>query len=175
MIPKSTVALYKSIKAPDSLQQLVEAKLDGAAPASKKKQPWAPVLAAAACVAIVIAAALPRRADHALSAGGVSIGTAPVVVAQSAQQQRSAFALAAQEPLIISLELPENAGASIAVSHGEIQQEEDPAGMHHEVRWVIPDASGDLRATLALTIDNNTATYTLHADAFGVWYMEKEQ
>lgn len=174
MIPKSTLALYNSIKAPDSLQQRIEAKLDGTAPVTKRKNRWAPILAAAACSAIIIAASLPQRSAPALSAGGVKIGTAPVVVAQSAGNQRALALMAASEPLSVLLELPAGTDAQCSVSHGEVLQEEDPAGKCDILRWVIADPQSEMTATLALTIENKTHTYTLHADAFGVWYMEKE-
>ena len=168
MIPESTAALYKSIKAPDSLQQRIDAKM-AETPAEKKKNRYLPILAAAACLAVVISLTVPRQAT--ISINGNTVGTTPVAIAQPAPMQR-AIALAAAEPLVIELELNSKKDAAITVTHGEIEKEDTANGSI--IRWIIADPQSYMAAKLALTINNRTTTYTLHADAFGVWYMEKD-
>ena len=62
-----------------------------------------------------------------------------------------------------------NKDAALTVSHGEVIR------TGNSIQWILPNPSYDLRANITLTIDRTTTTYTLHADDFGVWYMEKEK
>lgn len=167
MIPESTAALYRSIKAPDSLQQRIEAKT-AETPAAKRKIRYLPMVAAAACLAVVVSLSVPQQAT--LTIGGNTVGNSPIAAVQPAPMQR-AISTAAAEPLIVELELSKK-DAVIAVSHGTFEKEDTAKGCL--IRWSIDDAQSDMTATLALTIDNRTTTYTLHADALGIWYMEKE-
>lgn len=175
MIPQEAIAKYRSIRAPASLQETVMKKMAVDTPVipMKKRIPtWKPLLAAAACVAVIFIAGLPGRNGTRLSVDGTSIGAAPVEVSQSAFAPRT-FALAAAEPLILDLSVNQEISMpQTAVSHGEIVLD-DPVNGATTLQWIITDPQQTREATLTLNIKNHEAQYLLHADANGVWYLEK--
>jgi len=175
MIPQETIANYRSVRAPASLQETVMKKMAEGTPVismKKRNSTWKPLLAAAACVAVILIAGIPGRNGTRLRVDGTSIGAAPVVVSQPASAPR-AFALAAAEPLILDLTVNQEIGMpQTAVSHGEIVLD-DPVNGATTLQWIITDPQQTREATLTLNIKNREAQYLLHADANGVWYLEK--
>jgi len=174
MIPRETVNLYRSIQAPASLEETVRMKMQSAVPATpakKKHQSWKPMLAAAACVAVVLLAGVTGKSGTKLTMNGTTVGAAPVAV--SAPAAPRAIALAAAEPLVLELSLNQEIGQTQAqVSHGEIVLD-DPVNGATTLQWIITDPEVSEDATLTLNIKNQKTQYLLHADAQGVWYMEK--
>ena len=178
MIPQEALQQYRSIRAPASLQETVMKKMTEpvatAVPVKKTVTAWKPMLAAAACLAVIVTAALAGTGGTRLTADGTSIGAAPVAVSQPAGVAR-AFALAAEEPLVLELSVNQEVRQNqTAVSHGEVILE-DPVDGATRLQWIITDPSVTKEATLTLNIENRKTQYLLHADANGIWYMEKSK
>jgi len=175
MIPQEAIEKYRSVRAPASLQETVMKKMaepHPVIPIKKRNNTWKPMIAAAACVAVILLAGIPGRNGTRLTVDGTSIGAAPVAVSQPASAPR-AFALAAAEPLILDLSVnQELKKTQTAVSHGEIVLD-DPVNGATTLQWIITDPDQAQEATLTLNIKNREAQYLLHADANGVWYLEK--
>lgn len=175
MIPQETLNQYRSIRAPASLQETVMKKMtepQNNVLAKKTNTAWKPILAAAACLAVILTASLPGMKGTKLTADGISIGAAPVAITQPVNTAR-AFSLAAVEPLVLDLCVNhEIQNKQTNVSHGEIVLDDPVSGATH-LQWIITDPDETREATLTLNIKNRKTQYLLHADANGVWYMEK--
>ena len=176
MIPHRTVTLYQSIKAPDTLRQKLEAKLQEAPVPLKRKTYartyWKAVAGLAACAALALLFWNPQRPSADLCVNGIQITDTPVAV--SAQGlQRSAVPLSAENTLTIPLELPQKMLPSVEVSHGSISPAEESSAGPVSCLWTISLPLSDNSATLTVTRDGRSICYLLHVDADGVWYMER--
>ncbi len=172
MFSKETIDLYHSIRAPQSVMDAIDRKMDQpAATSSKRKNILSPVLAAAACLAVILWAGVLSPESDMLIVNGNKISNAAVAVYDE-NASRSAVAFASNNAFSLTLSLPKNSQA-LSVSIGELLESEDSVKSGRNFTWLIPSATEETTATLTFSIDEKVLSYTLHADTNGVWYMEK--
>ncbi len=172
MFSKEAIALYRSIRAPQSVMDAIDRKIEQPATTkAKKKTPWAPVLAVAACLALILSTGILSPESETLLVNGNQITGAAVAVYDE-NASRSAVTPASNNAFSLALSLPKNS-QDFSVSLGELLESEDSVKNGRNLTWLIPSATEETTATLTFSIDEKVLSYTLHADTNGVWYMEK--
>ena len=172
MFSKETIDLYRSIRAPHSVMDAIDRKMEQPIRTSnKKKNIWAPVLAAAACLAVILSTGVLSPKSDMLIVNGNQVSNVAVAVYDE-NVARSALSLASSDVISLTLTLPKKS-QNHAVSLGEISESEESVKSGRSFTWLIPTTTEETTATLTFTIDKILHTYELHADSNGVWYMEK--
>lgn len=170
MFSKEAQDLYRSIHAPDSLKEKIRQRMETPAQKPKQKHYWKPALTAAACLALVILAALNSLHSPAveLTLNGTLVENSPVAVTESAPMAARAMPAAAGI-MEIALELTKEESVTVSVSYGEVQRTSPTS-----LVWSIPaDVLPDSGADLTLAVNEKEIIYSLFCDDAGSWYLVK--
>ena len=161
MFPQEAKEIYRSIHAPESLRQKINAQ-----PAAPKaaRHAWKYYVAAAACFILLSAASIPLFPPRVTLSGadGEIISSTPVCVSIPVIAARNDIMTVNEEPLILEFTL-NNTNADVVVSLGDTQIEE--GGI---LRWHLP--ADTEKAVLTI----NKTNYLLYCDDQGAWFMQKQ-
>lgn len=175
MFSKSTIALYKSIHAPETLLDRIEEKMQTPVTETAKmtNRSWRTIAAAAACLVVVIAASALAFPGNVLKVNGATVGHSPVAVTSYTELNRAKnLTVAVAPPVVIEMEV-NSENVDISVSHGAWTK--NSVKGKTVITWDIGVPADTVNETLTLTIDGKTTQYTLYGDDQGVFYMEKKK
>ncbi len=161
MFPQEAKELYRSIHAPESLRQKIDAHT---ASLKTTRRTWTYYAAAAACFVLLCTAAISLFPSPATLFGidGEIIGSTPVCVSMPVRAARNDVMLISEVPKELEFTL-DDADADVTVSLGDVQIEENGT-----IHWSLPADTENAVLTV------NKTSYLLYCDDTGAWYMQKQ-